>query len=71
MQQRARRRKVLGTSIPRQLNTSKLDPRKVAHEIDLKKVLKQIGSVAEQVEAISEDVRVLSGQAKRLSKKLS
>ena len=71
MKQRARRPKVLGMSIPRQLNASKLDPRKVAQDVDPKKVIKQIGSVAERVEAISEDVRMLSAQAKRLSKKLS
>ena len=71
MKQRARRPKVLGMSIPRQLNTTKLDPRKVVQDVDAKKVIKQIGSLAEQVEAISEDVRMLSAQAKRLSEKLS
>jgi len=71
MKQRARRPKVLGMSPPRQLNTRKLDPRKVAQDVDLKKVIKQLGSVAEHVEAISEDVRILSAQAKRLSQKLS
>jgi hypothetical protein len=70
VKQRAPRGQVLGTSIPPQLNTEKLDPRSIAQNVDLKKVLKRIGDVAEQVEARSEDVRMLSAQARRLSRKL-
>ena len=39
--------------------------------IDLKKVAKQVGDVAERVEHVSEDVRVASAQAKRMTKNLS
>ncbi|MFL5864245.1 MAG: hypothetical protein ACJ780_26335 [Solirubrobacteraceae bacterium] len=51
--------------------TKKVDPAKLAKKVDLKDVLRQIGDAAEQVEARSEDVRMLSGQAKRLTRKLS
>ena len=59
---RARRPRVLGVRLPRDLRPGSLD---------LKKVAKQIGNVAERVEHTSEDVRVASAQAKRVSKKLS
>jgi hypothetical protein len=52
-----RRPKVLGVTLPRDLDTHKL--------------AKQIGKVADQLERTSEDVRIISGQAKRLSKKLA
>jgi hypothetical protein len=39
--------------------------------IDLRHLAQQIGDAAEQIEARSEDVRMLSAQAKRLSRKLS
>jgi hypothetical protein len=64
---RARRPKVLGMPVPRSLTPGKLDLK----NIDLKKVAKRIGNVAERVENTSEDVRVASAQAKRMSKKLS
>jgi hypothetical protein len=50
---------------------SKVDPKRLAGSVDLKKVAKHIGNAAEQIEERSEDVRVLSGQAKRLSRKLT
>lgn len=77
---RARQPRVLGVAIPRQIELPKLDLKKlakdvdlkkVAKDLDLKKVAKQVAEVSEQIEARSEDVRFLSGQAKRLSKKLS
>jgi hypothetical protein len=71
LKQRTRRPKVLGMSLPRQLNTGKMDPRRVAQNVDPKKVVKRVGDVAGQVEARSEDLRMLSAQVKRLSKKLS
>ena len=81
----ARRPRVLGIAIPRELNnldlkkltrnlekfTSNLDPKKLTSSLDLKDLARQIGDAAEQVEARSEDVRMLSAQAKRLSRKLS
>ena len=83
----ARRPRVLGIPIPRELVpnnldakkltrnleklTSNLDPKKLTSSLDLKDLVRQIGDAAEQVEARSEDVRMLSAQAKRLSRKLS
>jgi hypothetical protein len=67
---RARRPKVLGVRVPRSLTPGKLDLSNLK-DLDLKKVAKQIGNVAERVENTSEDVRVASAQAKRMSKKLS
>jgi hypothetical protein len=61
----ARRPKVLGVRLPREL--SNLDLKK----LDLHKAAKQVGKLAEQLESTSEDVRMISAQAKRLSKKLS
>ena len=63
--------------VPRELDLRKLapkklvDPKKLGNSIDLKHVAKQIGDAAEAIEARSDDVRILSGQAKRLSRKLS
>jgi hypothetical protein len=37
----------------------------------LKKVLQQVGDLAERLERTSEDVRMASAQAKRMTKKLS
>jgi len=51
--------------------TNHLDPKKLADHVDLKDVLRKIGDAAEQIEARSEDVRTLSGQAKRITRKLS
>jgi len=63
--------KVLGIAIPDELNPQRLDARKLASHVDLKDVVRQIGNIAEQVEARSEDVRLLSAQAKRLSRKVT
>jgi hypothetical protein len=68
---RNRRPKVLGVRLPRELRPRNLDPKKLTDGVDLKRVVKQIGDAAEQVEARSEDLRMLSAQAKRLSRKLS
>ena len=67
---RARRPRVLGVPVPRSLNPGKLDLNGLKN-LDLKKVAKQIGNVAERLENTSEDVRMASAQAKRMSKKLS
>lgn len=72
--------KLLGITIPDELNpqrlgTSKLtghvDIKQLAKHVDLKDVLRQVGNLAERVEARSEDVRMLSAQAKRLSRRVS
>jgi uncharacterized protein YoxC len=52
---------------PGNLHTPKVDLKKV----DLKKVAKQVGNVAERVEHVSEDVRVVSAQTKRMTKNLT
>jgi hypothetical protein len=83
------RPKVLGISIPDELNPQRLDVSKLAKNldarklgirvdvkdlgknVDLKGAIRQIGNFAEKVEARSEDVRALSGQAKRLSRRVS
>jgi hypothetical protein len=65
-----RRPRVLGIAIPTELKPH-LDPKKLANTVDLKDLLRKIGDAAEQIEARSEDVRTLSGQAKRLTRKLS
>jgi hypothetical protein len=59
---KARRPRVLGMPMPRTVSPGK---------IDLKKVAKQVGNVAERVEKTSEDVRTASAQAKRVAKNLS
>jgi hypothetical protein len=74
----ARRPRVLGIPIPEELDPRNLDLKKLTKAIDLKTdrldlrdLARQIGNAAEQIEARSEDVRMLSAQAKRLSRKLS
>jgi hypothetical protein len=57
-----------GPSIP---HDKRLDLRRATHDIDIKRLLRQIGDAAEQVELRSEDVRQLSAQAKRLTRRLS
>lgn len=52
---------MLGVRVPRALTPSRFD---------LKRVVRQIGDIAERVEHTSEDVRVASAQARRVSKKL-
>jgi hypothetical protein len=47
-----------------------LDLKRLGRNVDLKDILRQIGDLAEQVEARSEDVHTLSGQAKRLSRRI-
>jgi hypothetical protein len=67
------------TKAPKKL-TKGLDPKKLAShvdvrglvkDVDLKGVVRHIGDFAEQVEARSDDVRTLSGQAKRLSRRVT
>ena len=71
--------KLLGITIPDELNPQRLDTSKLtghvdikrlAKNVDLKDVLRQVGNLAEQVEARSEDVRLISAQAKRLSRRI-
>jgi hypothetical protein len=77
--QRQSRPKVLGMRLPNELNpqridvgklTGHVDVKRLAKNVDLKDIVRQIGNLAEQVEAHSEEVRTLSGQAKRLSRRL-
>jgi hypothetical protein len=63
--------KLLGIAIPDELNPQRLDPKKLANQIDLKDVVRHIGNFAEQVEARSEHVRILSGQAKALTRRMT
>jgi hypothetical protein len=74
------RPKLLGIPIPDELNPQRLDAgklaahidvKRLAKNVDLKDLLRQLGNFAEQVEARSEDVHTLSGQAKRLSRRMS
>jgi hypothetical protein len=65
-----RRPQVLGVSLPKELAPRNLNPAKLAKKVDVNKLVKQIGNAAEQVEAHSDDVRMVSGQVKRLTKKL-
>jgi methyl-accepting chemotaxis protein len=73
-----RRPRVLGIPIPEELDPRNLELKRLTKAIDLKTdrldlrdLARQIGNAAEQIEARSEDVRMLSAQAKRLSRKLS
>jgi hypothetical protein len=50
---------------------SHVDVRRLGKDMDLKDLVRQIGNLAEQVEARSEDVRTLSAQAKRLSRRMT
>ena len=59
---RARRPRVLGVRVPRELS-----PR----TFDVKKMAKRVGDVAERVERVSDDVRLASAQAKRAAKKVT
>ncbi|HEY1714242.1 MAG TPA: hypothetical protein VGG07_15140 [Solirubrobacteraceae bacterium] len=63
--------RLLGIAIPDELNPQRLDPKKLANQIDLKDVVRHIGNFAEQVEARSEHVRILSGQAKALTRRMT
>jgi hypothetical protein len=63
---RAQRPHVLGIALPRSMR--KLD---VGKQLSVKKVAKQIGNVAEQLEQTGDDVRRVSAQAKKASKALS
>jgi hypothetical protein len=63
--------RLLGIAIPDELNPQRLDPKKLANQIDLKDVIRHIGNFAEQVEARSEHVRILSGQAKALTRRMT
>jgi hypothetical protein len=49
---------------------SHVDVKNVAKNVDIKDVMRHIGNIAERLEAGSEDVRALSGQAKRLSRRI-
>jgi hypothetical protein len=49
---------------------SHVDVKRLARNVDLKDLVRQIGDLAEQVEARSEDVHTLSGQAKRISRRI-
>jgi hypothetical protein len=73
------RPKVLGIPIPDELNPQRLDAgklashidvKRIAKSVDLKDIIRHVGNFAEQVEARSDDVRTLSGQAKRLSRRI-
>ena len=72
---RPSRTRVLGVVIPKELKpenlASGIDVRKLSGKVDYKDLLKRIGDAAEAIEARSDDVRMLSAQAKRLSRKLS
>jgi hypothetical protein len=47
-----------------------VDVKRLGKNVDLKDLMRQLGDLAEQVEARSEDVRNLSAQARRLSRRL-
>ncbi|HYZ27490.1 MAG TPA: hypothetical protein VE570_00425 [Thermoleophilaceae bacterium] len=57
--------------MPRMTKPGKVDLKKVAKQVDLKKVAKQVGDVAERVEQTSDDVRLVSAQAKRVTRRMS
>jgi hypothetical protein len=62
---RARRPRVLGVPLPRKA------PKVKAPTVNLKKMAKQIGDVAEQIEQTGDEVRRVSAQAKKVSRALS
>jgi hypothetical protein len=77
---RFRQPRVLGMRVPRELMPRKLDVDKLTKNVDLgkiaknadvKKLARRVEKAAAQVEDRSEDLRLLSQQAKRLSRKLS
>jgi hypothetical protein len=55
---------------PKKLSEA-VDTKKLSKNVDLKGVMRHIGNAAEQIETHSENVRMLSAQAKRLSRRLS
>jgi hypothetical protein len=60
-----RRPTVLGVRLPRELAGVDLKG------LDTHKIAKQVGKAAEQLERTSDDVRMISAQARRLSKRLA
>ncbi len=72
---RSHRTRVLGVVIPKELTpanlVSSIDVTKLSRKVSYRDVLKRIGDAAEVVEARSDEVRALSGQAKRLSRRLA
>jgi Cft2 family RNA processing exonuclease len=62
---RAHRTRVLGVVIPK-----RTDVKKLSRNVDYRDLLKRIGDAAEVIETHSDEIRMLSGQAKRLSRKL-
>jgi len=50
--------------------TKHVDVKRLTKKLDLKDVVRHIGDFAEQVESRSEDLHTLSGQAKRLSRRI-
>jgi hypothetical protein len=64
---RARQPRVLGVRVSRKLQPRSLDPR----QLDMKKVARQVATVAERVERTSQGVQIASGQAKNVSRMLS
>jgi excinuclease UvrABC helicase subunit UvrB len=64
---RNRRPKVFGKPMPQGIKR----PNFHAPKVDVKKVAKQVGNLAERVEHVSEDVRVVSAQTKRMTKNLT
>ena len=63
---RRSRPKLLGIPLPNELS-----PQSLGKSFNLKDVIRQIGNFAEQVEARSEEVHTLSGQAKRLTRRMT
>jgi hypothetical protein len=57
--------KVLGVRLPRDFGGFDLS------SLDTRKIAKQVGRAAEQLERTSDDVRLISAQAKRLSDRLA
>jgi hypothetical protein len=55
---------------PKRLSET-VDTKKLSKNVDPKGVMRHIGNAAEQIETHSENVRMLSAQAKRLSRRLS
>jgi hypothetical protein len=65
------RPKLLGVTIPDELNPQRIDASKLAKSLDVKDLIRHIGNFAEQVEARSEDVRSLSAQTKRFTRRIT
>ena len=62
-------------SLPKELRpenlASNVDLKKLSGKVDYKNLVRRVGDAAELIERHSDEVRVVSGQAKRISRRIA